>query len=397
MATVTNSAGGRLSALALSCLADRDELAETWFGYTLAEGYGDGLISSEDLRQTACHVFELLLRSIAGQTLPRQFEDVSEQIGRRRAAQGVPLDALMAAARLDAQVVWQGLLSRSTPEDFRELLESAPLVWGVVERHTLGIMEAYQEAAREERRRINEERKAVFDELVHTGGRHPATVLLAARVLAVDPQGRFTIVVADRAKAEALHRIRDRLDRRGISCHTQEVSSGHLLLVELPEGPTVDLDSMLHDVRCGVAPCVEGLTQVADAVRFATATLRAIPLHERGPRYLTDAWLPILVAQAPDVAQQLVHTVLDPVRSLTTAESQRLIEAVRAYCYGDGSVAGTASALFCHRNTLLNRLARFRELTGRDVRSPADAAVVLLALEACEQLAGESSARARIS
>lgn len=379
----------RISTLALSCLEDRRELAEVWFEHTLAEGYGEGIVASEDLRETAYAVFELLLRSIAGEDVSLETGAVSAQIGRRRAAQGVPLDSLLAAARMDAQVVWNALLSRATPEDFSELLSSAPLVWEVVERHTLRIMDAYQEAVLEQRRQIDDERRSAFDQLIQTGGRHPATVLVAAQVLALDPQGRFSVVISDRSSAGGVRQVVQRLNRRGVPCHTQEMSSGQVLVVQIPDRSSLDLNGMLRDVRCGVAPLVEGLAEVADAVRFATATLRAIPAGQTGPRYLAEAWLPILVAQAPDVARRLVQSVLDPVRSLPGTESHRLIEAVKAYCYGDGSVAGTAAGLYCHRNTLLNRLARFRDLTGRDVRSPADAAVVLLALEACEQLAAE--------
>ena len=382
----------RISALALSCLADRDELAEVWFDHTrVAEGYGDGIVSAEDLRETAFGVFELLLRSIAGEDLPPGTEDVSGQIGRRRAGQGVPLDSLLAAARMDAQVVWNALLSRSTPDDFAELLESAPLVWAVVEQHTLRIMEAYQGALLEQRRKIEDERRTVFDQLIQTGGRDPVTILLAARVLAVDPQGQFTVVVSGPAGANELRRVKERLTRRGLPCHSQEVASGQVLAAQVPERPSLDFAAWLAGVRCGIAPVVDGLAQVPDAVRFATATLRAIPANQLRPRFLTDAWLPVIVAQAPDVAQRLVNSILDPVRALPAPESKRLIEAVKAYCYGDGSVANTAAALYCHRNTLLNRLARFRELTGRDVRSPADAAVVLLALEACEQLAADTA------
>ena len=389
----------RIAALAMSCLADRDQFAEVWLDHTrAADGYADGIVSAEDLQETAFGVLELLLRSIAGVDLPPDAENVSGQIGRRRAAQGVPLDSLLAAARMDAQVVWNALLSRATPEDFSELLESAPLVWEVVERHTLRIMEAYQGTLLEQWRKTEDERRAVFDQLIQTGGRHPATILQAARLLALDPQGEFTVVMSGPAGANELRRVKERLTRRGLPCHTQEVVSGQVLVAQMPERPSLDLAGWLVGVRCGVAPGVEGLAQVPDAVRFATATLRAIPLNQFRPRLLTDAWLPILVAQAPDVARRLVEGILDPVRALPAIESRRLIEAVRAYCYGDGSVANTAAALYCHRNTLLNRLSRFRDLIGRDVRSPADAAVVLLALEACEQLAAESSpGTARVS
>ena len=385
----------RLASLALDCLDDRQELAELWLHHLVAEGYGEDIVGAEDLRETAYAVFELLLRSIAGEEPSPDVEEISAQIGRRRAEQGVPLDSLMAAARRDAQVVWNALVSRATYEDSPELLSAAPLVWEVVERHTLRIMDGYREAVVERRRQIEDERRAAFDQLLQTGGRHPATVLATAQVLAFDPQGQFSVVMSDRSFAGGLRRAVERLHRRGIPCHMQEMSSGQVLVVQVPDRSSLDLLGMLRGVRCGIAPRVDGFAEVAEAVHFATATLRAIPPGQAGPRMLTEAWLPIVVAQAPEVSRRLVENVLDPVRSLPSNESGRLLEAVRAYCYGDGSVASTAEKLYCHRNTLLNRLARFRQLTGRDVRSPAEAAVVLLALEACEQLAARSESAAR--
>lgn len=40
-----------------------------------------------------------------------------------------------------------------------------------------------------------------------------------------------------------------------------------------------------------------------------------------------------------------------------------------------GSVQRTATAAFCHRNTVLNRLAAFHERTGLDVTVPVEAAL----------------------
>ncbi|MFI7041095.1 helix-turn-helix domain-containing protein [Microbispora rosea] len=50
-------------------------------------------------------------------------------------------------------------------------------------------------------------------------------------------------------------------------------------------------------------------------------------------------------------------------------------------------LASAAASLYCHRNTVQHRFARFRELTGRVVRVREDAAVVALALRAADALA----------
>lgn len=54
-------------------------------------------------------------------------------------------------------------------------------------------------------------------------------------------------------------------------------------------------------------------------------------------------------------------------------ERERLVEAVCAYL-ASGSIGDSATALFCHRNTVANRLRRFADLTGVDPMIPAEAA-----------------------
>jgi len=70
------------------------------------------------------------------------------------------------------------------------------------------------------------------------------------------------------------------------------------------------------------------------------------------------------------------------------AERDRLVATVRRFAV-DGAVADTGASLFCHRNTVLNRLRRVAGLTGRDPTVPADAAVLLLAL-ACDEISPSS-------
>ena len=54
-------------------------------------------------------------------------------------------------------------------------------------------------------------------------------------------------------------------------------------------------------------------------------------------------------------------------------ERERLIEAVQVYL-ASGSIGASTGQLFCHRNTVANRLRRFAELTGVDPMIPAEAA-----------------------
>ncbi len=44
-----------------------------------------------------------------------------------------------------------------------------------------------------------------------------------------------------------------------------------------------------------------------------------------------------------------------------------------------GNITTTAEPLFCHRNTILNRLNRFQDLTGIDLTVPSQAARLVVA------------------
>lgn len=106
-----------------------------------------------------------------------------------------------------------------------------------------------------------------------------------------------------------------------------------------------------------------------------------------GPRRLEDSWLDVLVQRAEGFGRDLADDVLSGLDAETVpaGETRRLLDTVRSHLAGTGSVADTAAALYCHRNTIQQRINRFAELTGRDVRRPEDAALVALALRARDQ------------
>ncbi|MBX4171620.1 helix-turn-helix domain-containing protein [Rhodococcus pyridinivorans] len=85
-------------------------------------------------------------------------------------------------------------------------------------------------------------------------------------------------------------------------------------------------------------------------------------------------------AQTPLVVNALASKLFGALQSIPDAST--LIETALAYCNGDGTVSRVANQLYCHRNAVLNRLEKLRELTGFDVRRPRDTAAFLYALNA---------------
>ncbi|WP_314172035.1 PucR family transcriptional regulator [Streptomyces winkii] len=384
----------RAAELAVECLKGVDVLLRDWLETVrpLREHYADA-VPDDDFRETALQAFELLLRTVAGLPVPAELAGISERIGERRARQGVPLDSLLAAARLDFRVVWDALVARADDEDKVLLVASAYHVWEAVEAHVTGIMTAYQRTVLEMGRQREDERRLWFDRLLESGGRNPTVVRDVGLALGFVPSGRFLCVaqLPGPGSGGGLHAPAAALRSAGAALQRQTVSSASLLTVQL--GPRVTEETVfdrLDGVPCGVSPAADGLAEVPRAAELATATARALPEAAAGPLRLADAWLDVLVNRAGPFAAHLAEDVLGGLASgrAPAAETERLLHTVRVHLAGSGSIAETARALYCHRNTVQQRFMRFHELTGRDIRRPEDAALLALALRAREERAG---------
>ncbi|MFD4138024.1 PucR family transcriptional regulator [Streptomyces sp. NPDC058572] len=134
-------------------------------------------------------------------------------------------------------------------------------------------------------------------------------------------------------------------------------------------------------VRVGVSSAVTGLAAVGDARRLAGTALRACP--RGGGVVLLDDHLPAaLVVSSPALGTALAERVLGPLDGVDPADRELLVETLTVWLDEDGSAQRAAARLYCHRNTVLNRLRRFEQLTGRLLSRPSDAVEVSLALAA---------------
>ncbi|MFB7709126.1 PucR family transcriptional regulator [Streptomyces sp. NPDC056105] len=379
----------RVTELARRCLEDIDSLVGLWVECVrpVRASYADR-VSEEEFRATAWEAFEFLLRTVAGLPLSERIATVSERVGERRAREGVPLDSLLSAARLDFRVVWAALVDKAGEKDRAELVTSAYHVWEAVERHVTGIMTAYQRTILDMGRRAADERRMWFSRLLDSEGRNPTVVRDAALALGFQADDRFLCVVAPPQYRAGLRRTATALRTAETPVQLQEVASDLVLAVQLGRRTTAEsVLALLQETPCGVASAAVGLASVPRAVVLATATARVLPSDAAGPRRLEDSWLDVLVQRAEGFGRDLADDVLSGLdaEAVPAGETRRLLDTVRSHLAGTGSVADTAAALYCHRNTIQQRINRFAELTGRDVRRPEDAALVALALRARDQ------------
>ncbi|WP_175514907.1 CdaR family transcriptional regulator [Streptomyces sp. CAI 127] len=370
-------------------------------------------------------VHHSLRHNVGSLIQPREFREsahrTSRWIGEIRAEQGVPLDAVLHAFRMGGAMVWQDLVdetARRDPDDIRLLVHVAADVWNFVDEHCGVVADAYRQAERRQSwRRENRQRLMVAALL--DGTARIADLAEAAEMLGLPEQGRYAVlavaggVAAGGSGAGA---------GAGSAAASRAVAAQHgpgaaaRPPVELPVGapgatalwhPGPDAEFAILSLtgspgelgelaaalgvpagtRAGIGSAVEGLAALGDARRLAETALRACPAS--GGTVLLDEHLPdALVVSSPALAGALADRVLGPLDRLDPADRDVIVETLTAWLDADGSAQRAGARLYCHRNTVLNRLRRFEQLTGRCLTRPRDAVEVSLALAARRLLGG---------
>jgi hypothetical protein len=341
--------------------------------------YARGLVPAARLETDADDTFAYLLGRLGGRDVAERLVEVGPAIGRDRARRGVPLDDLLTAVRQDFRVLWEAFRARAAPDEAALLVDHVQTVWSVVEEYSTRIRLAYEQERAILARERRDERTALVAALLATEDPAPEDVTRAAIALQMAEDDDVLVAAACGEDGAALRRAADRFAGDGRPVHVHPAGRHSVLLArwEGPQGAPVR--AALEGVRCGVAPTAHGLAEVPRGARLASELADVTAGGPAEPRTLTSVWLPLAAARLADVHTDLVAAELAGLDEVAPAERERLVSTVRRFAE-DGSVRNTAAALFCHRNTVLNRLRRVAELTGRDVTVPADAAVLLLAL-----------------
>jgi hypothetical protein len=345
--------------------------------------YARGLVPADRLDADADATFAYLLGRLAGRSAPERSDGVGPAIGRDRARRGVPLDDLLTAVRQDFQVLWEALRARAAPDEAVLLVDHVQTVWSVVEDYSNRIRLAYLEEEAVLARERQGERTAVVAALLAAEDPAPEDVTRVAVALGLHPDDDVLVVAAAGEDAATLRRAADRLAVDGRPVHVQPTGRHSVLLARWEGSDGAPVRSALDGVRCGVGPVARGLADVPRRARLAGEIADVAADGPVEPHTLASVWLPLAAARLADVGTDLVADELAGLDGVAPAERERLVATMRRFAV-DGSVAGTAALLFCHRNTVLNRLRRVAELTGRDPTVPEDAAVLLLALASDE-------------
>ncbi|MEH0551983.1 PucR family transcriptional regulator [Streptomyces sp. B21-101] len=364
-------------------------------------------------------VHRSLRHSVSSLLDPRGSRDAARRcswrIGATRAEQGLPLDALLHAFRLGGSLVWQGLIdetARTAPEDVRLLVHVASDVWNFVDEHCTLVADAYRQVERQLAWR-RENRLRVLAGALLDGASRIADLPETAQALDLPEEGRYVVVAVTAGCPTDGAGARAALARGArVYWHTGvEVDYGIVLLGEDADAGTVGRPGQerpptagpghgtvpgpgpgpgtgssgagpaVGSARTGVSTAVTGLAAVGDARRLADVALGLCP-RTGGAIRLTEHLPAALVVSAPDLGAALVERALGPLGNLEPADEAVLLDTLAAWLACDGSAQRAGERLYCHRNTVLNRLRRYEQLTGRSLARPADLMEVSLALTA---------------
>ncbi|MER7740432.1 helix-turn-helix domain-containing protein [Streptomyces sp. NPDC096538] len=341
---------------------------------------GDAVATWQEVHRSLRHSISSLLDPSGAREAARR---CSWKIGATRAEQGLPLDAVLHAFRLGGSLVWQGLVdetSRTAPEDVRLLVHVASDVWDFVDEHSTIVADAYRQTERQLAWR-RENRVRLLAAALLDGTSRIADLPEAAQALDLPEQGRYVVVAVEEARSAGCTGAQAAL-APGVRVHWHTgVDTDHGIVLVEGDAAAIVPDEQPPGVRVGVSSVVEGLAAVGEARRLADTALRLCPA-EGGTVRLTEHLPAALVASSPDLAAALADRLLGPLAGLEPADAEVLLDTLATWLACDGSAQRASRRLYCHRNTVLNRLRRYEQLTGRSLSRPTDLIEAGLALTA---------------
>ncbi|MBT2397084.1 CdaR family transcriptional regulator [Streptomyces sp. ISL-100] len=334
----------------------------------------------------------------APKSQPRRDLEYAEWTGRRRAQQGFPLELLVHSYRQAGYLIWDALLEGAAgaegaegsrggdPEKLAVLMRAATTVFAAVDAETATASEAYRATEAELRHRTDERLQALLDALLEGKESPPGLAARAAAGLDLPEQGRYAVVVLRLERRDGREPFHRRIQGAGMRFIWRMRTDCEVGVVSLGEETTLAALSELLAGRCpgpgGISPVVDGLAGLGAARRLADLALRTCAPDATGIVRLDERMPTALVVSQPELAGRLVADVFGAVLELDPADRVVLLETLDAWLACEGSAGRTAGRLYCHRNTVFNRLRRLEQLTSRSLSRPRDLIEMTLALDA---------------
>jgi hypothetical protein len=317
------------------------------------------------------------------------------ELGAARACDGVPLSSVMEAYRVGFRRASQFMVEESAARahmDGDALRALTVKILTAQEVFTGAMALGYRE---EHSRRVSgdeSQRTRLLDALLHGRLYNQSSLWELADSLRLPTRGRFIVLAAEPPApgAEPLAGIESRLrslDVFSAWCLLPEHKVGIVhLRTDMTLGKVLALVSRMTSTRVGVSAPFDDLRETSQALRYARVTLLGRPDPGSLVSVFDASILASAAVSAPEVMTKLVAPLLENFSELADDEREILFETFRVWMENGGSPRTTGELLFCHQNTVRNRLHRIEQRTGRTLSRPRDIAELCLAFEVQRRL-----------
>src|ERR1700677_1812875 len=271
----------QVEAIARRLLERTDELADLMTAAIKASVplYRNGVVDHDTLRTTSLVHLQAILGSLGRN--PATTSPESRENGRRRAAAGVPLAAILEAYRVAARFMWDQVAdtSRSVSAGSEIVLQAGSEMWQGLDTYSQELAEGYREEASAQALSAEQQRSALFQALFE--GHLAATNPWEAAQLLRPPQNVPLVVVAGEVLAvgrHALPRAEYLLRDAGLFSIWRLLPDLEVGVVSLPN-PSTQLDGLAEALstcavgRVGISPAFTDLHAAPHALTLAQMAL----------------------------------------------------------------------------------------------------------------------------
>lgn len=355
--------------------ANLDELAEQFvFRVREIPSYSNGAVPDEELRTTAHTSIKLVLAALEDDSQHPALERYAVDLGERRALQGLSSRDLTDAVRLNFPVIWPQLVEHCDKEHLPELISRAELVWSVLDNYATACYDSFHRVRLREARHEANLRKRYIRALFTAEARVPAVQQRFAAVFAAPLHENYAVFSVVGQSSRQMQQ----LERSANYFLYEAESHSYLFWPFARQTLDYELPSELHEHAGALVVSFSGISGIPEAARLAATLADQLEAGEHRILTLDQDWTRLARNLLSERGVDFGSDIELALQQCKADEAARIRETVTTYIR-TGSITTTAKELFTHRNTVLNRLKKFSDLTGLDLRIPEASARVAIA------------------
>lgn len=340
-------------------------------------GYDPAPITVSELRRTGRMSFRTLVEGLRAGGFDGPVA-ISTEVGVSRARAGIPLEALMTAIRHDFNVLWEVLTQVAEQDDAELVIRHTSIVLSTVDEYVSQVQQAYTAELQRMRAEESSVRQGLIANLFQDLDPTDERLATIASGLGLELDSPLLVVAAGGEDVHALRVLVSDCERAGGTIFTHHLGDVLIAFTRIPSSPRPSpIEKRFAEARVGYVTA-SGIGWLRRSALTARELARVLNADESGAMTWRRGWARLAARSLNAAGKSIVSDIDEALAACGERERERLVEAVRAYL-STGSIGESAARLFCHRNTVSNRLRRFTEFTGLDPMIPAEAARLVVA------------------